>query len=136
MICRSYAVSAGDTIEDLLPVRGDIHVRVDGPNGFMRELQSAGMPAFNAEIRIDGAQLALTLANTSEQLIEVALSDKSYGDSFKPASLKPGQVHAIEISTERGNQWYDLSARAGETEYRFAGRVETGEWSVSDPAMG
>ena len=66
----------------------------------------------------------------------VALANKSYGEHFEPVSLKPGQQHTIEISTEPGKQWYDLSATALGAEYRFAGRVETGAWSVSDPAMG
>ncbi|MBL7646755.1 MAG: phospholipase C, phosphocholine-specific [Candidatus Hydrogenedentes bacterium] len=136
MICRSYAVVPGDAIEDTLPVAGECDVRIDGPNGFMRALKSAGAPVFNAEIRSDGASLSLALVNLTEQPIEVALADESYGDRLQPVSLKPGQKQTISIETNAGKQWYDLSARAGETALRFAGRVETGEWSISDPAMG
>ena len=136
MICRSYAVTAGDAIEDLLPVAGDCHVRIDGPNGFMRELRCPGKGAFRAEVRADGANLSLTLTNTSDESIEVALADESYGERFDSIALQPAQSQTIMVSTAAGKHWYDLSASAKETRYRFAGRIETGEWSVSDPAMG
>lgn len=135
-ICRSYAVSPGDAIEDLLPTEDPCHVRIDGPNGFMRELQCSGTPALNATIRSNGTKLTLTLTNRAEQTIEVDLADKSYGDKFDPIPLTPGQKYTTQISTEAGKQWYDLSVGALGTRYRFAGRVETGQWSISDPAMG
>jgi phospholipase C len=136
MICRSYTVTAGDAIEDLLPVAGDCHVRIDGPNGFMRELRCPGKGAFRAEVRTDGRNLSLTLTNSSGEKIEVTLVDESYGERFDPIALQAGQSQTIAVSTAAGKQWYDLSASAKETRYRFAGRIETGEWSVSDPAMG
>ncbi len=136
MICRSYAVRAGDAVDDVLPVGDDRHVRIDGPNGFMRELRSAGKAAFGAAVRADGAKLSLRLTNNSSEPIEIALVDESYGDRFDPISLKPRHAHEIKIPTQAGKQWYDLSASAKGTRFRFAGRIETGEWSVSDPAMG
>jgi len=136
MICRSYAVSPGDAIEDLLPVEDDCHVRIDGPNGFMRELRCAGKSVFSADVRAVGADLALTVANTSGDSFAIDLTDEAYGDVFEPITLKPGESRTIAISTKSGKQWYDLSAIAKESRYRFAGRVETGQWSVSDPAMG
>lgn len=136
LICRSYAVSPGDAIEDLLPVEGDCSVRIDGPNGFMRELRCVGKAAFSAEVRANGADLSLTLANTSAESAEINIADEAYGDHFEPMALKPGETQSVTISTKAGKQWYDFSARAQDTHYRFAGRVETGEWSISDPAMG
>lgn len=136
MISRAYAVAPGDIVEDVLPVAGECHIRIDGPNGFMREIKGAGALAFSAEIRSDGAQLALTLTNTSAQTIEVVLADESYGDRLDPITLKSGEQRKLTVSTEAGKQWYDISASASGTQYRFAGRIETGAWSISDPAMG
>ncbi len=135
MVCRSYAVSPGDAIEDVLPTDGACHVRIDGPNGFMRELRHSGAAAFRAEVRAHDADLSLMLNNTGDAAITVALTDRSYGDRFEPIALKPGEKHSIAISTNAGKHWYDLTARADDTQYRFAGRVETGEWSISDPSM-
>lgn len=136
MICRSYAVTAGDAIEDRLPVEEECHVRVDGPNGFMRELKCSGNPPFSAEVRADGENLSLNLVNTSTESIAIKLVDESYGDNFDPISIIPGQQQQIKVSTKSGKQWYDLSASADGTRFRFAGRIETGQWTTSDPAMG
>lgn len=135
MICRSYAVTPGDAIEDILPMKGQAFVRIDGPNGFMRGLSCAAPPEFKAIIRAEGDDLSLGLTNTHSKPIEVILKDESYGDQLAPVSLAPGQSQTITVSTKPGQQWYDLSAVLGETRYRFAGRVETGAWSISDPAM-
>lgn len=135
MICRSYAVTPGDAIEDILPTEQSYSVRIDGPNGFMRGLSGVATPEFNAVARAEGENLSLTLSNTSGETVEVLLKDVSYGDQLAPVTLAPGQSHTLTVSTKSGQQWYDLSVSAGETIHRFAGRVETGAWSVSDPAM-
>ncbi|MFM1920737.1 MAG: hypothetical protein RLZZ303_2371, partial [Candidatus Hydrogenedentota bacterium] len=135
MICRSYAVTPGDAIEDILPTEQSYSVRIDGPNGFMRGLSGVATPEFNAVARAEGENLSLTLSNTSGETVEVLLKDVSYGDQLAPVTLAPGQSHTLTLSTKSGQQWYDLSVSAGETIHRFAGRVETGAWSVSDPAM-
>lgn len=132
---RAYAVAAGDTIEDILPLAGNCHVRVDGPNGFMRELRCVAVPALRAEARADGANLSLQLSNQSGAALEVTLKDESYGDTLSPVALAAGQSQTVTLSTDSGKRWYDFSVIAKDTHYRFAGRVETGEWSVSDPAM-
>jgi phospholipase C len=135
MISRAYAVAPGDALEDMLPVAGEYHVRIDGPNGFMRELRSATTPGFTAEVRAQDGQLVLVLGNPSAYEIAITLADESYGDRLMPVSLKPGKKQTVMVSTGAGKQWYDLSASAEATRYRFAGRVETGAWTVSDPAM-
>src|SRR5690606_24198785 len=135
MLCRAYAVKPGDTLEDLLPIAGQCHVRIDGPNGFMRELRCADTPPFHAEARSNGAALSLTLTSVSNETIEIKLTDESYGAHFEAIPLKPGQSHTVEVSTKAGKQWYDLSVRSKETAFRFAGHIETGQWSTSDPAM-
>ncbi|MCC6152935.1 MAG: phospholipase C, phosphocholine-specific [Candidatus Hydrogenedentes bacterium] len=136
MICRAYAVSPDDRIEDTLPIEGECHIRIDGPNGFMRELRSSGKPAFDAKVRSEGEDLALALTNKTGEPLQIELIDKSYGDHFEPITLIPHHRHKLAISTRSGKHWYDIAASAKETRYRFAGRIETGQWSISDPAMG
>lgn len=135
MICRSYAVLPGDAIEDGFSIEGECHIRIDGPNGFMRELRAGAAPAFKAEARTVGNNLSLLLTNTSGEVIEVSMQDESYGDSFEAIALELDQARKVTVSTGAGKQWYDLTVSARGTRYRFAGRVETGEWSTSDPAM-
>ncbi len=43
------------------------------------------------------------------------------------------------MDTRRSFRWYDFGLKIERFETfqrRFAGRVETGQWSFSDPAMG
>lgn len=136
MSARAYAVAPGDAIEDELPIAGACHVRIDGPNGFMRELRAAASAAFSAEVRADGATLQLTLVNHTGNALSVQVADKSYGAALSPVSLEANEKKTVPISTDAGKRWYDLSVSAAETEFRFAGHLETGDWSTSDPAMG
>src|SRR5581483_8791089 len=95
---RAYAVRAGDTITDIIPVEPSYHVRVDGPNGFMREFahdanQGSATPALSIMVDYDdgtskSGTLRLSLANraAAEQL--VTIRDESYG-----APVKIGRAH-------------------------------------------
>jgi phospholipase C len=42
----------------------------------------------------------------------------------------------VSIDAGPSHGWYDVSVTAGALRYRYAGRIETGAWSVTDPAMG
>ncbi len=135
MIARAYAVTPGDAIEDTLPTGDKTHVRVDGPNGFLRELRSDKVALFNAKLRQDGADVVVTLTNTSNGPLEITLTDKSYNQKLPVVKLSVGQTKTQRVSTKTSAQWYDIAAASKETIYRFAGRTETGKWTTSDPAM-
>lgn len=135
MVARAYAVKPGNILFDTLPTSETCHVRIDGPNGFMRELKSGEPTKLKASVRASGSDLELTLTNLSSSLLQVDLRDESYGTRFQPISLKPNEARKMKLSTKAGKQWYDLSVIAGSTAYRFAGRVENGKWTESDPAM-
>ncbi|HLO99257.1 MAG TPA: phospholipase domain-containing protein, partial [Fimbriimonas sp.] len=135
MVARAYAVRAGDVIDDTIAVGERSHVRVDGPNGFMRELKSGGAPVVVASVRSSGSDIVLTLSDARGET-DVELKDESYGAKLAPVKLKTGETRKVTISTRPGKQWYDFSVSAGTTVYRFAGRVENGKWTTSDPAMG
>ena len=64
------------------------------------------------------------------------MRDESYGAAVRVVTVpaRGRSVVAMETSTAHG--WHDVSVRAESLAYRYAGRVETGQWSVSDPAMG
>ena len=82
------------------------------------------------------AALAVTCLTAAPALAqEVIQLTGSVNVKDADGSLKPGEKRTVMVSTGAGKQWYDVSASAGETRYRFAGRVETGAWTVSDPAM-
>jgi phospholipase C len=134
-VSRAYAVVPGDTLTDVLPVGDEVHVRIDGPNGFLRQLKSAGAPKFAATVRAEGENLVLELVNLGDRALDVVLRDESYGQNLSPVRVAGKGKQTVTISSAKSAQWYDFTATAGGATYRFAGRVETGKWTTSDPAM-
>lgn len=61
------------------------------------------------------------------------VAPRSSGSSFIVAPLRTVErTWSLDFS----GGWYDFTVTAGAFERRFAGRMETGQDSVSDPAMG
>jgi phospholipase C len=142
---RAYAVRAGEAIADVIPVDMHYRVRVDGPNGFMRQFaRDAGRNDSSAEVSIfvdydDGKStsgaLRLALMNHGAAEQTVTVNDEAYGAPVRTILLRPGEQRSTRIDTASTRGWYDLSITAGATTNRYAGRLETGKWSISDPAM-
>lgn len=134
-VCRAYGVAPGDAVTDTLPTGEKCHVRIDGPNGFMRELNAGKAVDFMASVQGKGADLVVTLQNQSQSSIEVTLKDESYGRKPETVKLGTGETKKMTIPTKGSQHWYDLSVSDSRSSYRFAGRLEDGSWTTSDPAM-
>jgi len=151
---RNYAVSPGDKIEDSWALadfaQGAYHLQVYGPNGFFREFTgNADDPGAAIKLsysqnaaptgKLDG-NLAVTIANSDgRRTIKVETADQSYGGGAQQRSIAPGETARVAIDTQPSHRWYDLAVSIeGSSSFRqrFAGRVETQEWSMTDPAMG
>jgi phospholipase C len=150
---RAYAVAAGDRLEDTWNLEaftgGAYHLQVHGPNGWMREFKGAGNdPAVEFQVeythtRRNGPALTgeveVRLVNRDSRPHEVTLRDHGYGNKPVKRTLRPGATATIRLNTSRSHGWYDFSltlAGANAFEKRYAGRVETGKASYSDPVMG
>jgi phospholipase C len=131
---RAFAVRAGDTLEEQLPGSGTTY-RLDGPNGFIRELSLSGPGEVIAVAKQKGKELELELRNRGASPVGVRVSDLSYGQPEKKITLPAGGSRTVRLSTEAGKRWYDYSVAAGSSIYRFAGRLETGEWGETDPSF-
>ncbi|GAA4319076.1 phospholipase C, phosphocholine-specific [Compostibacter hankyongensis] len=153
---RSYAVSAGDRLTDSWEVaafeNGIYHVRVYGPNGFFREFSGRQEdPQIriaceyerrkNADSKPSG-NLVLQVTNLHpSRSYEVVITDHGYktGNLRKSLAAGGGGALLLPLNLEKSFGWYDFSLRVpgfDEFERRFAGHVETGEDSYTDPAMG
>jgi phospholipase C len=66
----------------------------------------------------------------------VEIRDESYGAPSRRSVLRAGAESSATIDTAATKGWYDFTVRVAGLAYRYAGRVETGAWSTSDPAMG
>ncbi|MFO1498617.1 MAG: phospholipase C, phosphocholine-specific [Verrucomicrobiota bacterium] len=151
----TYAVAAGDRLRDAFPLADfadeRYHLRVLGPNGFFREfagnkddpwLQLLFLPS--PEGKADLRSATLRLVNKDRQRTMTAIvSDLSYGAQEQRVALgaagdgtAPRDV-SLDLSSSHG--WYDVRVRiegAAPFERRYAGRIENGSESFSDPLLG
>ncbi len=150
---RHYTVAAGGRLEDSWPLdafdKGRYDLRVHGPNGFFRSFAgSAEDPAVDlrleyvrvtpGEPKLSG-DVAIHAHNGDARERTVTLTDHAYGAAGARRALAPGGRAALAVEARRSAGWYDVGVRVVGVpgfEKRYAGRVETGEWSSSDPAMG
>lgn len=152
MRLRAYAVRAGDGLDDSwsLDSFGDdgYHLQVHGPNGFLRELAGTRSDPM-LSIRTDyawekgGSRLSgpveVTVWNRDSRPHTVELRDNAYGHAAQTRAVPAGGKTTLRVDTKRSYGWYDFTIRAASDSSfsrRCAGRVETGAWSYSDPAMG
>ncbi|MEP0842066.1 MAG: phospholipase C, phosphocholine-specific [Phycisphaerae bacterium] len=151
---RDYAVAPGDRLEDAWALsdfeNGRYHLRVYGPNGFFREFLGAGDdPGVDVEVacgredapgREPGPRVEIKIHNRDSghgQAVEVR--DRSYRTVSATRTVPAGGSAVIVVDAGASHGWYDLVVRVAGRDKplkRYAGRVETGAWSYTDPAMG
>ena len=141
-----YTVGAGQRLDDTLPglaTAGRYAVAAHGPNGFLRELHGDFDAGQEPEVTLspakDAKAVLVTLRNPGAKPVTLAIRPLAYGVTAPvtitvPAGDTKTHRHAIEAS----DHWYDLEATLPGTTFRrrFAGHVETGRPSRSDPAIG
>jgi phospholipase C len=82
--------------------------------------------------------IALAIANPSSQTANVTILDQYNGESVKLA-INAGRSDSRSFSLTPLSGWYDFVitvASDASIQYHFAGHVETGRDSISDPALG
>ena len=141
---RAYAVSAGDRLADAWELagfeNGHYHLRVCGPNGFLREF--AGQVA-QSQVHVDckylSGDLELYFVNQTQQVLTLAAKDNAYQSADHSVVLQPRAEKTLVLPLAQSHHWYDISVTIAHIDgflRRFAGRVETGKPGFSDPAMG
>jgi len=148
-----YAVVPGDSLTDEWAIDSfenrTYHLRVYGPNGFYREFTGnaqdpeiilkpdeqchpkSGKPTGNIVLYIEN------LHQGKEYTIHIR--DNAYKTTDIQKKIKPKDSINIVLPLEKSFGWYDFSVRiAGFDTFgqRFAGHVETGEDTFTDPFMG
>ena len=161
---RRYSVSAGQSLSDYWILSGteDDHVirhksksviRTDpdydltlhGPNGFLSHFRGTvnlnGGPNPEATIRYDrgtgDVHLILTNTGTLPCVVKIV---NGYASAEAPheVQLPPGATIEDHWPLAASHQWFDLSATVEEAPVflrRFAGHLETGRASTSDPGI-
>ncbi|MEZ0542833.1 phosphocholine-specific phospholipase C [Fibrella arboris] len=148
---RNYAVAPGDRLSDAwtLPAGGAYHLRVYGPNGFFREFRAnAARPTILVEChdvvntRTRSTELVIRVTNMAPKPITLELLPQAYKQPTKRLTLGAAGTQTSSSMTRfalgASFGWYDVSVRVvGDSSFdqRYAGRVETGADSFSDPVM-
>ncbi len=142
---RNYAVTAGDRLADSWQVpdfdNHQYHLQVYGPNGFFREFKGNDQdPYLDISVaHLPNGNAAITFKNTSSKNIQVEIASLSYhhGKVIKEINAQENVV-VVPFDLTKSFAWYDFSIKVPGNylfEKRFAGHVETGRVSKSDPAM-
>jgi phospholipase C len=152
---RSYAVTAGHSLAESFPVsafeNGKYHLCVYGPNGFFREL-SGSLEDPELEIvceyerpdklvkKLSGNISLKFSSRQPAKSYEIEIRDHGYKNKpIKKRELINGDGYTIILNLKKSFGWYDFSVFVkgyDNFERRYAGHVETGKASYTDPFMG
>ena len=150
MRTRAYAVAAGDRLTDSWELDGfekqAYHLRVCGPNGFLREF-GGDKEDPRVEIQLEYARendvlsgdVELRVTSRAERALTLHVKDHGYKSGDHAMAVEPGGERTLVIALAQSHRWYDFSVTilgADRFLRRFAGRVETGKSGFSDPVMG
>ncbi len=149
---RAYGVKPGESLSDVWPLEafegGKYFLRVYGPNGFFREFRGdPGDPMVGIDFEYERSLIeahpftgngALVVRNRGDACT-VMIVDNAYKRDYPLQRVGAHDVATIPILSSKDHGWYDFSVRINghaAFEQRFAGRIETGNDSISDPYMG
>lgn len=139
----AYTVAKGDVLKDRWNLsqfaNGKYHLRVYGPNGFYREFKgTAHDPLVECVCKYEAkGKIAFDLKNVdTSKKHEVVIRDNGYKRGVQQHVLSANAGKQVVYALADHGGWYDFSVVVDGCEKRYAGRVETGAMSITDPVMG
>lgn len=140
----NFAVKAGDTLEYSWSLsdfeNSEYHLRLYGPNGFYREFigsaASQGVEIdFKTDFKLKGKRTVL-LEGHAPVTSACKVKENAYRQNEKPLSLAVGKKESLRLDFESSQGWYDFTVAGDGFSWTFAGRLENGQDSISDPLIG
>lgn len=129
---HSYTVSAGKSLKASWPVQGDYDIQLHGPNGFFRRYAGQGDSKLLAELAPadSSQQLQLKVSGKSDQ--QIVVTDAYAGERH----LDGNGTLTLDLRASSG--WYDVTVATADGSWTrtFAGHIENGKPSSSDPQLG
>jgi phospholipase C len=149
---RRYTVQAGKSLSDVWNTAatdtGRYNLWVYSANGFVRAFQgntlALASTGFSPEVQVcyqpcaakGTPQLHLNMYNSGAAAGTVTVLANAYRtDGPWPLEIRPHATGTLSWNLASSGYWYDFTVQAAAFGRRFAGRVETGEHGISDPAM-
>ncbi len=154
---KAYAVAAGDSITDSWTIddfsNKQYQLNLHGPNGFFRMFKgNASDPAvditvkynrYKMEKKIAGGNIEIVAACNADKLCAIEITDNAYKSGHHTMQLdgrsKTKKQASLVLDLSKSFGWYDFTVRVKghqAFEKRYAGHVETGKSSFTDPFMG
>ena len=149
----AYAVKAGDTLKEKINVEdfdNEVYdLAVTGPNGFYRhfvgnkknpQLAIKAFPEQGGLIskKLTG-NLLFSIENKAASAIKIQVIDNNYKSATQTITLKAKSSTNVLLNLSKNANWYDFSIlQNGNSifKHRYAGKIETGEITKTDPFMG
>jgi phospholipase C len=124
-----FTVEAGKQLSYTLPRSGAYDFRLNGPNGFFRHFAGSDTDTVEATF----ASVTLTVHNGSAS--QVVLRN-GYARN-RTRKVGPGESVVLTIDLGKTANWYDITVEGDSGFVRqFAGHIENGQPSLSDPLLG
>ncbi|MBS1101425.1 phospholipase C, phosphocholine-specific [Gluconobacter sp. Dm-62] len=146
---RHYTLAAGQTHEIQVGLRDGQTMNLHGPDGFHRMFSGAHMPQAMLETDISQGEVTLTLENTASGTRHFSIISSYAPHDIRTVSLLPRQSAHVPWNIVSSDHWYDLIVTETPAEHvsastkttrqntlRFAGHLQTGRASRTDPLMG
>ncbi len=148
---RNYALTAGDELKDSFNIsdfkNNNYHLEVFAPNGFYRKFNgSDNDPQVDISLHYHTdlknsltGNIQFEFANNDDKNYIIEITDNAYRQPKKTFQLNAGMEKTVVFYLDKSYGWYDLSIKINGNnmfEKRYAGHVETGKESKSDPLMG
>ncbi|HSF53610.1 MAG TPA: alkaline phosphatase family protein, partial [Algoriphagus sp.] len=140
----NFTVSPGDALEFTWQLKdfenSEYHLRVYGPNGFYREFtgnaESRGVVLdFQPDLMLKCPR-KVTLVAQSQKDLSAQLKENAYRTNEKALELKAGKKVSESLDFESSQGWYDFKVEGPGFSWSYAGRLENGLESISDPLFG
>ncbi|MBG6236188.1 phospholipase C [Pedobacter sp. CAN_A7] len=116
-----------------------------GANGFFRSFKGT-KSTLPLTVKVTAEMLSRKKASGSIEIIIlspqdqiITLTDNSYGLALETLTIHGGNTFRYLLDPVKSHGWYDFTvAIKGNTSFsqQYAGRIETGKDSISDPVMG
>ncbi len=143
---RRYTIAAAETVSDYWPLHsGDVayDILVHGPNGYLCHARGEppAAPTATVEVRLiykpERCQIQAILSNTGSLACSAFIHD-AYVGHLAELPLKPGATMELTHDLSANHGWHDISVTLDTSDVylrRFAGHLETGRPSTSDPML-
>lgn len=127
-----YTLYGQKTLKQEIDLHRGYDWEIFGPNGFYRNFKGNIKPAMEILLKaLDNGDVELHFRDLSSSQEQEMVVQDYYSD--KAETLESHKIRKHRIKSSEFGGWYDIEVRQGSNTWIFAGRVETGGASISDP---